>query len=456
MSYRTFYLPAALAASALLTSCAAFGPRTDPAVDSAYATRPFAAGEQWWRAFDDPLMNELAADLAKQNLDVKIAAARITESRALARQSRAQLYPEISGTGSASRSNEQTPEPASTIQGGLDASWQLDLFGVNRSAARAAMARAVSSAASADDVRNTVIGELLRAVIDWRAAQDRLRETESLLAAQSEQVDLISARVEAGLVDAVSLERARAQRDQTATELPLARASAQTAQYQIERLLGEAPGSRGSLLARQASGTSKLPEARGTLAIPLATLQQRPDVRVAQADLLAASEELRQAERDFWPKLTLSGFFGAKGVDDVLKAMTDSNPIWTAAADLTVPLLDFGRLRAAADAASARETQALLTYENTLLSALQEAATALSDYLNGVRAVEQQSRALTARRQTIALATERFESGLTDRIDITTAQSELDEATLTLITRRAEAAAAYVRLQAALGHAVAE
>jgi outer membrane protein TolC len=127
-----------------------------------------------------------------------------------------------------------------------------------------------------------------------------------------------------------------------------------------------------------------------------------------------------------------------------------SNPVWSLASSLTAPLINFCRLRSEIDASNARANAALLQYENATNLALQETKTALSDYLNGVNTVKAQEEALINRQEAVRLARIRFDRGLTDMTDLTTAQAELDEATLSLITLQTQTAIAYIRLQKAL------
>jgi outer membrane protein TolC len=124
------------------------------------------------------------------------------------------------------------------------------------------------------------------------------------------------------------------------------------------------------------------------------------------------------------------------------------------ASGITAPLLNFGRLQGAIDTSDARANAASLSYQNASLTALQETKSALSDYLNGISAADEQKRALDHRKDTVILASERFKRGLTDMTDVTTAQSELNQATLLYIDRKTAAAIAYVRLNKALGTSV--
>lgn len=415
---------------------------------------PFTTQQAWWSVFNDPVMNQLAEQLSGQNLDIKIAQARLEEAQALTTVARSAYYPDISATGNAMRGNTETPGAATILQGGFNAAWELDVFGRTRAGVRAAEARITAQAATVDDVRNLMLAELLRAVTLWRQAHQTLQETQDLLHAQDDQVSLLEARAETGLIDTSFVERARAQRAQTATQIPLAEAAANAARYQMERLLGVQDERIALLLSSSPAHEPSVPTPQDILDVSLDTIKHRPDIRAAQANMLAAQADMDKAEADLWPRFTLGGFFGAQDVSDSIRAA--SNPIWSLASGITAPIFNFGRLRGAVNAANARSTQAVLQYENTVLLALQETRTALSDYLNGINTVQTQAEALARRRDTVNIAKERFDSGLTDMTDLTTAQAELDQATIALIERKAAAAIAYIRLQKALGTAAAK
>ena len=432
-----------------LSACAAWE-GFDPAPVEQAASQPLTEKQRWWRVYHDPLMDSLADQLLAQNIDMQIAASRIQEARALSKTSRAAFFPEISASGSAIRENRDQVMNSTILQGGFDASWEVDVFGRIRANVDAADARVLSLQATRQDVRNSVMSDLIRAVIDWRQANETLAQTNALLKAEDDQVSIFHTRAQAGLIDATFVERAQAQREQTATQIPLALASADTAQYQIERLLGKNPGELAEILKKSPHTELIVPLPQDIKDIPLDLLQSRPDVAAARADLLAAQANTREAEANLWPRITFSSFFGLQDISRNTP-FTPDNPVWSLASSITAPLLNFGRLRGQVEAADARARQAELRYENTVLHALQEAHTALSDYVNGVNALTQERLALKHRQETIALARTRFERGLTDMTDLTTAQAELDQATLLLIERKAFAATAYIRLQKALG-----
>ena len=229
-------------------------------------------------------------------------------------------------------------------------------------------------------------------------------------------------------------------------QLPLLRAAATRAQYQIEYLLGLKPRALDKFFAEEHTILVHVPQADPVLAESTARLRQRPDIRAALAALEATKADVAQAEAALWPSVSLQNFFGVQNVS----GFTAGNPAWSLGAALTGPLLHFGQLQAAIDVADARQNQAMITYQNTVLQALQETQTALSDYLNGMNATLTQEQALTQRTTAVRLAQERFERGLNDMIDMTTAQQDQENAALGIVDQKAAAAIAFIRLQKSL------
>jgi outer membrane protein TolC len=332
-------------------------------------------------------------------------------------------------------------------KGGFDTQWELDLFGKTRSQFRGVRARWQAKVALLEDMKHTMLFELMRAIVAWRQAQETLEETKDLLTTQDKQIALFTQRSQAGLIDATFLLRAQAERAHTSTHLPLAQAEADRARYSIARLLAMPADQLELEDARH--GSFHLPSVDRVVSVDAEILRERPDVRALRAQMLAAQSDLKAAEADLWPRLSVGAFFGVQHGSDGVKLA--SNPIWSLASSLTFPILDFGRLRGAVDVANARARAASLEYENGVLLALQEVQTALSDYLNGINAVACQEKTHRFRKDTVKLASDRFAQGLTDMTDLTTAQSELNQATIQLIDQRALAATAYIRLQKALG-----
>jgi NodT family efflux transporter outer membrane factor (OMF) lipoprotein len=414
----------------------------------------FSETQRWWVIFNDPLMDQLADKLLSQNLDMQIAEARVREARALNAAVASGLFPQVNLGGSAARENRQlgATKPASILEGGFDATWEIDLFGATRSAIEASEARSRAMLASAEDVRNRVLAELLRSILVWRQSNETLRVTRALIEVQDEQVAIFAARVNGGLIGDAELARARAQREQTAVALPLARAERRSAQYQIEALMGQKPGSLSAFLKPHADTPLNVPPVPELASYDVAVIRARPDVRAAREEMIAAQADLAVAEAKLWPSINIGSFFGLRDVSG--KVSTAENPIWSLAADVSAPLLDFGRLSGQVDASNARAEAATLRYEQKVIGALQEARTAFSETLESVNAMRIQQRALEGREDASNLEMDRFRNGLTDMTNLTTAETERVRASLQLILARGNAANASIRYHKALGLAV--
>jgi NodT family efflux transporter outer membrane factor (OMF) lipoprotein len=418
------------------------------ALHEAEVELPKRSFNRWWEAFNDPIMNLMADSLLNQNLDIQIAQTRIAEARGILKTSESNWFPSFDLNGSASRGNDQigVNKDASVSKIGLGSKWQIDIFGQTQSQVSAAEARLEARIVSLDDIKNIMLTELMSAIIEWRQAQETIRETENLIATQDNQIILLKARGKAGLIDASSLSRAQAEQAQTATGLPISRAAASTARFKIARLLAMQEDLL--MLDDLKNDPFTIPAVQQTISVNVKAIKDRPDVRALRAEMLASQSDLAKAEADLWPSFSVGTFFGVQEGSNNLRIA--DNPIWSLSAAISAPILNFGRLHGALDAANAKATTASLNYENGILNALQETQTALSDYLNGVNAVAEQEKALTFRKETVKLAMDRFNQGLTDMTDLTTAQSELNHAAITMIQRRTAAAIAYVRLQKAL------
>jgi NodT family efflux transporter outer membrane factor (OMF) lipoprotein len=406
--------------------------------------------QHWWEAFHDPLMNQLAEKLVAQNLDISIARSRIDEARGVEQVARAGLFPEVSVSGLLDRSNRQIgmTRPATIANGGLDAAWEVDLFGRTRAQISAEHARAQASDASAEDITHSVIAELMQSIIRWREAKQTMAITEAIVKTYDTQIAILTSSTQAGLSDSSALTRAQADRERVKAELALANASMNAAHYEMERLLGVDKDTLTDLLCKTDADAGDTPSAEAMLYTSIDVIRARPDVQVAKEQMLASEANLKEAEANLWPRLTLSGFFGVQHTSS--QVIAADNPIWSLASGLTMPLLNFGKLDAAIDVAEARQKQAMLQYKNTVLLAVQETNTALSDYLQNMNAEQAQLRVIAQQKNTVALARERYNHGLTDMLALNTEQVGLDNARIDLLQRNAATKTAYVRLHKAL------
>ncbi|MGL6188369.1 MAG: TolC family protein [Holosporales bacterium] len=434
---------------AILSGCSHLNLDREKKEHALETPHPWTQHQKWWVVFDDPLLNQLADQVLKENLDLQIALTRLREAQALKIASQADFSPHISGQALALRGNTTIPQVVTRKQAGLSANWEIDVFGRVRASVDRAEANELSKIAGVEEVRRLIISDLAEAIIEWRQAKATLKALKRLKGVQGEQVNLLSTRVKAGLIDASFWEKAHALKEQTKATIHPAKALENAALYRIEQLMNCRDSTIRDLLKAYSSFLIKIPEPDGLQTISVETLAHRPDIKIAQADLLGAYADCRQAEAALWPQISLSAFFGVQNPSNTF--FLSKNPIWSMGPSLVLPLLNFGQLRGALKAADARAQEALLYYEKTINAALQETKTFLSDYLNGTNAINNQVKAFKNRKNAVKIATFRFSQGLTDKTDLITSEVELYQSQLHLISVTTDAALAYIHLQKALG-----
>ena len=215
---------------------------------------------QWWLRFDDPLLGRLVVDALQANTSVKGAQAALRQARALRDVSAAALWPSVGAAASAQRGTAGGRTTGNSFAAGLDASWELDVFGANRSALDASEAGAQASAASLGDVQVSIAAEVALTYIALRGAQARLAIADDNLASQLETLQITQWRVQAGLVTSLEAEQARAAAEQTRAQVPTLRSLIAQTSHALAVLTGQPPAALSALLA----APGPMPQARTT------------------------------------------------------------------------------------------------------------------------------------------------------------------------------------------------
>ncbi|MGB0127450.1 MAG: TolC family protein, partial [Rhodocyclaceae bacterium] len=234
-----------------LHGCAALAPQgaTPTAVEvpaawhaaDASPAIPTSSLAQWWLRFDDPLLGSLIAQALQANTSVTSARAALLQARALRDVAAAGLLPGLDSSAAAKRNRSGGNSSVDSFQVGLDASWELDIFGANRSGLRASDATARASAASLGDVQVSIAAEVALNYITLRGAQARLAIAEDNLASQLETLQITQWRLQAGLVTSLEGEQARAAAEQTRAQLPALQTSVEQSRHALAVLTGQAP-----------------------------------------------------------------------------------------------------------------------------------------------------------------------------------------------------------------------
>lgn len=408
---------------------------------------------RWWGRFGDPQLNRVIADGLSNSPDIASASARIRESRARRNETAAALFPFVSGSASSNSSVIDTsgvPKVSTTrYSAGLDASWEADLFGKNRSKLAAATAEIGVAEENFNSVQAALASEIAIAYTRLRANETRLNVLRSIVKTREQTSQLATWRQQAGETDLLESSQALSSYEQARAGIPsLEQTIAQTKNL-LARLCGRAPGELDSMLGSKKS-TIPRPARSLAIGIPADTIRQRPDVRIAGYQLVAAAATTRSAEAERFPTLDLSGSLGIQA----LSAGKIFNPETTSAgliAGLTGPIFDAGRIRANISALGAAQDQAVQTYRSAVLIALSEVEDSLIACRRSAERLESLEKATAAAREAANLADQRYQAGVIDLLNVLDSQRSLLGLEDSLLTAREDHANAYIQLYKALG-----
>lgn len=405
---------------------------------------------RWWESFEDPLLTELVTRALAANTDVEAAGARVRQARAALTAERAGWWPSLSvGSTASRRTGESATTGASTSRttydAGFDAAYEVDLFGGTRRSVQAARAEADAALATLRSTQLTIASEVALNYVDARLAQRRLAIARANLAAQDETLQIVGWRVQAGLVGSLDLEQARQLRAQTAASIPLLERNAAAATNRLAVLLGEPPG---AVDARFASAADVPLAPLPRTPVPADVLRRRPDVAGAERTLAAEIARIGVRQAEMLPALRLSGSFGGTGT--TFASIAD-DPIGTLVANVTAPIFQGGRLRAALESQRASAAAALANYRGAVLLALEDTENALVS----VGAAERRERELAiaeeAAQNAATLARSQYRAGLIDFQALLDSERSLLSSQDGRATARADRATASVQLFKALG-----
>lgn len=412
----------------------------------------------WWASLNDPILSELIERAIAENKSVKQATARVLEARARRGATAASFFPSIDASAGSSRtdSDAQFADPDEDLfprerdeiySAGLDASWELDLFGGQRRAFESASAQLGASEADLRDALVTLLGEVALNYTSVRTAQSRLTFAERNLAAQDEVLDITGWRAEAGLATVLDVEQAKTSYEQTRAQIPSLQSSLGQAMNRLAVLTGRAPGTLAPLLSER----KPVPVAPAEIVagVPADLLRRRPDIRGAERRLAAQSAQVGVATAALYPSLSLTGSIG-------LQSLTASNVLDGTQTDrvglsLRVPIFAGGALRQNLRAQYAVLDQAFAAYEETVLSAYEEVENALLSWANEQQRREALALAVDSARRARELALVQYNSGLVDFQTVLTADRQLISLEDSLAVSDGELTSNLIRLYKALG-----
>jgi multidrug efflux system outer membrane protein len=405
---------------------------------------------RWWQDLGDPLLVDLLLAAQQASPSLASARSRVIQSRAALTQARAALAPSVDGSASASRSNTQTSLGTSTsVLAGVQASWELDLFGVNRMAKDAAQARLDSAQAAWHDARVLVAAEVASHYFGRRACEQRRRIAVADAMSRKETARLSGLSLRAGFTASATDALARAAASDASGRA--IRQGAVCAQA-VKALVALTGLPEPTLVLRLAQAPLDLaPQAQlNVAALPAETLAQRPDVFAAQRDIIAASADIGSTEASRYPRLALSGSIGALryqaagGSSDM--ATWSIGPL-----ALSVPLFEGGRHAARVDAARARYDESVALYQARVRQAVREVEQALVTLQSTAERVADADMAEAGYRDWLSATEARYHGGLASLVELEDARRTRLASTDALVQLKLERIQAWIDLYRAAG-----
>lgn len=453
------------------SGCAAVGPDYQPPVmptPDAWTQRAAqevsqgaaASLQAWWTIFEDPVLDALIAEARAQNLDLRVAMSRIRQSRALLAIARGEELPiaVVSASAAATKASDDgpleqvAPEDGFQTQGlfelGLDAGWEIDVFGRVRRTIEAAGAGYDATVEDYRDVLVTLLAEVALSYVDVRLAQQRIEITRANALEQRESLALAQDRFDSGVSSLLDVAQARYTVAATEASIPPLRISLNQALNRLAVLLGRDAGT----LQAEFGDPEPLPAPQESIGIgvPANLLRQRPDIRRAERLLAAQTAEIGVATADLYPSFSLSGFFGLQSRSPG-SLFSGSSLTWGLSAPVQWNLFDREIIRSNISLQSERADELLLQYESHVLRAVEEVENAIMAFNLNRDHLRLLQQATAATQEAVDLVLVQYNSGLTEFNNVLVTQEALLVQRQQMVVVEAEIVSQLIALYKALG-----
>ena len=459
-----------LATLSLISACGALG--TGPAyerpalqvpntIDAPRASTGATVDlQQWWKGFQDPVLDALLQEAAANSQDLILATARVDEARASLDQNKANLYPTVDLNAAATRKriSEKTATYSSAMTPvsddrlvGLSASYEIDFWGKYAKADEAARARLLAQSATRGTVLTTLYANVAQSYFALRAFDEQTRLAETTLATRQENVRLQKRRLEAGVIGQLDFSQAESEAAAMLAALQTARQNRSNAESALAALLGRKPGdilrptlargeTLGSLYARQAVPAN----------LPADLISRRPDIVAAEQNLIAANADIGQARSAYFPKISITAAVGQQSAD-MANLFDPASLFWNVVGNLTQPVFRAGAIGALVAASNARQQQALAQYTQSVQSAFKDVHDALNNVDSGKDIATTTAQRIASLRETLRLSEKRYNAGYSSYLEVLSAQRDLSQAESSLVDVQRSQLASLVSLYKAVG-----
>lgn len=411
--------------------------------------------EKWWDLLKDPVLQQMIRTALTHNTDIRTAAAQIMQAQAQVMVARSAQFPQLSagpdftgekipgGTGDNTSTKAQTVRLYS-LTGSV--SYVSDFWGEYRQATAEARQNLLATEQARRNVVLTVVSDVAQGYFQLRTLDLELQQTQATVKAYQASLKLTQQLYEGGVTSELDVKQAQTALDTALAEIPALQQQIGQEEDALSVLLGENPTAipRGLDVAHQ-----PLPPAVPA-GLPSQLLVRRPDVLEAAHTLAAAYDAEDVATAEFFPQLSLTGSGGTES-SALSHIVSAPSLVWTAVASLTEPIFTGGRLTGNLKLTQAQRQQALIAYQGTVLTALQQANNALIAYIRSGQQLAEQEALVKAEQGALHLANLRYQGGVDTYLNVLTAEESLFSGEITLASDRGAVLAALVQLYQALG-----
>ncbi|HWR67594.1 MAG TPA: efflux transporter outer membrane subunit [Desulfomonilia bacterium] len=416
-----------------------------------------AANMAWWEQFNDPVLKELIQIALQENKDVKIAAARVEQFMGLYGTTRSALFPQVGAGGVASRQQISEVTKPSPLQGSgvdpafstydafLSAGWEIDLWGKLRRADEAARANLLGSEEARRAVVLTLVTSVASSYVILRDLDRQFEIAKQTAMTREDSYKLFKLRFEGGVVSELELTQVKSQYEEALASIPYYEKLIAQQENALSVLLGRNPGPipRGKPI-------DDLVQLSVPAGLPSDLLANRPDLRQAEEDLIAANANIGVAKALYFPSISLTGALGSAS-SDLSDLFTGPAGTWSYGANIAAPIFTAGGIAGQVKAAEAVQQQTLLRYQQAIQNAFREVEDALVDQKRSREQLEAQNNQVATLRQYAHIARLRFDEGYTSYLEVLDAERSLFNAQLSYAQTQGTISLSLVNVYKAFG-----
>lgn len=426
----------------------------------------------WWTRFDDPVLNNLIDQALDANLNIALQVQRVRQARAQLGYQDAQLYPSISGQAQGMRQKSSAAAQGGSAAGGRSGAsgvsagggqrynyfsvaatlnYELDVFGGLRRASEQARAQLLSQAYTQDSIRLSVVGDVVANYMSLRSLQRQIRVTKETIRTREQGLHLDQKRYQYGAIDKLTLLQTKSLLQSGRAQLPPLEQQESKLRTSLAILTGKTP--------RQILNHTEVPKGgfddirlptNLPKVLPSLLVERRPDIRAAEASLIAANANVGAAKAQFFPTFNLTSMIGTEAlhVSDLFEPFSKAESI---GGSISAPILDFGRINAQYRGAKAQKKAAEIQYRQTVRQAFKDVHDALDEIKYSREQLKAVQKQVKSYQETLRLANVRYQVGRTDYFAVLDAQRQLFNSQLNLSTAIRDRFTATADLYKALG-----